>query len=60
MSLRGTKQSHAIQGDFASVRLPRFARNDMIYTYTYFTSIPFPSKISPTLPDDLFVNLSNQ
>jgi len=31
MSLRGgtTKQSHTIQGGYASVRLPRFARNDM-------------------------------
>jgi hypothetical protein len=33
MSLRGgtTKQSHAIQGGYASVRLPRYARNDMDY-----------------------------
>jgi len=31
MSLRGgtTKQSHAIQSGYASVRLPRFARNDI-------------------------------
>jgi hypothetical protein len=29
MSLRGTKQSHAIQGRHTSVRLPRYARNDM-------------------------------
>jgi len=32
MSLRGgtTKQSHTIQGSYASLRLPRFARNDMV------------------------------
>ncbi len=30
MSLRGTKQSLAIQGRYAYVRLQRFARNDMI------------------------------
>jgi hypothetical protein len=31
MSLRGgtTKQPHAIQGGCASVRLPRYARNDI-------------------------------
>jgi len=33
MSLRGgtTKQSHALQGGYASVRLPRYARNDMVF-----------------------------
>jgi len=35
MSLRGgtTKQSHAIQGSYASVRLPRYARNDMVLRF---------------------------
>ena len=35
MSLRGTKQSHAIQGGYASVRLPRYARNDMLRFINY-------------------------
>jgi hypothetical protein len=29
MSLRGTKQPHAIQSSLAYVRLPRYARNDI-------------------------------
>ena len=38
MSLRGetTWQSHAIQGGYASVRLPRYARNDMVYKSILF------------------------
>ncbi len=38
MSLRGgtTKQSHAIQGEYASVRLPRFARNDIAVNIASF------------------------
>jgi len=35
MSLRGTKQSHAIQNGFASVRLPRYARNDIVLYIIY-------------------------
>lgn len=35
MSLRGTKQSHAIQNGFASVRLPRYPRNDIVLCIIY-------------------------
>ncbi len=52
MSLRGTKQSHAIQSGSTSVRLPRFARNDIkdfgaerLLNFLFLIILPFKPPI---------------